>query len=271
MFIASGKDGHLGNLKFKNALHYEKGAFRKHAGTIIAAAILDRSGGLFFPPAEINKKVLNCLAFKKLCCDKNLTYAAIGKFMPKNFEVADKKELLKYLKKFNPASLAVLKPARGMCGKDILIQRPAALSSAKLIPGKKYALQEFVDTSSGIKGITKSRHDLRIVIVEGVPILAHIRTPKKGSLLANVAQGGKIKEIPIRKIPARVLKTVKNIQKIINRKYFYPLYSIDFGLDEKGKPFVFELNDQIGFPRENMRGAKHFTEALILSLKKRAS
>lgn len=270
MFIASGKDGYLGNLKFKNALYYEKGAFKKHIGTIIADAILDRSGGLFFPPAEINKKVLNCLAFKKLCWDKNLTYTAIGKFMPKNFEVVDKKELLKYLKKFNSASLAVLKPARGMCGKDIFIQRPAKLSSVKLISKKKYVLQGFVDTSSGIKGITKSRHDLRIVIVEGKPVLAHIRTPKKGSFLANVAQGGKIKEIPIKKIPAQVLKTVKNIQKIIDKKYFYPLYSIDFGLDKKGKPFVFELNDQIGFPREDMRGAKHFIEALLLSLKKRA-
>lgn len=270
MFIASGKDGHLGNLKFKNILHYKNGFFAKHAGAVSAAAVLDRSGGLFFPPTGTGKRVLNCLEFKKLCWDKNLTYATIGKFMPKNFEIAGKKDLLKYLKKFDSNSLAVLKPARGMCGKDILIQKPAELSAAGLIPGKKYVLQKFVDTSSGIKGITKGRHDLRIVILEGKPVLAHVRTPKKGSLLANVAQGGKIKEIPIKKIPVKVLKTVKNIQKIIDKKYYYPLYSIDFGLDKKGKPFVFELNDQIGFPREDMRGAKHFTEALVLSLKKRA-
>ena len=202
MFIASGKDGHLGNLRFKNILLYKKGAFTKHVRIISAAAVLDRSGGLSFPPSGARKRVLNCLTFKKLCWDKNLTHAAIGKFMPKNFEIAGQKDLLKYLKNFNSASLVVLKPARGMCGKDILIQRPDKLLAAKLIPGKKYVLQEFVDTSSGIKGVARGRHDLRIVIVEGVPVLAHVRTPRKGSLLANVAQGGKIKEVPLKKIPA---------------------------------------------------------------------
>jgi glutathione synthase/RimK-type ligase-like ATP-grasp enzyme len=270
MLIASGKDGHLENLQFKNLLRYRDGSFSKKSGEIQATAVLDRSGGLSFPPKAIGKRILNCLEFKKLCCDKNLTYAAIGKFMPQNFEISNKKELRKYLKKFNPTSLAVLKPARGMCGKDILIQKPDELSAAKLIPGKKYVLQEFIDTSDGISGITKGRHDLRIIIVEGRPVLAHVRTPKKGNLLANVAQGGKIKEIPLKKIPAQVLKTAKNIQKIIDKKYFYPLYSIDFGLDKKGKPFVFELNDQIGFPREDMPGAKNFIEALVLSLRKRA-
>lgn len=270
MFIASDKDGHLGNLKFQNLLCYQNGFFIRQAGNISADAVLDRSGGLFFPPKATKKRVLNCFDFKKLCCDKNLTHAAIGKFMPQNFEISNKKELLKYLKKINPDSLAVLKPARGMCGKDIIFEKPAQLSTVKLAPSKKYVLQEFIDTSSGIKGIAKGRHDLRIIIVEGKPVLAHIRTPKKGSLLANVAQGGKIKEITIKKIPAQVLKTVKNIQKIIDKKYFYPLYSIDFGLDKKGKPFVFELNDQIGFPRENMHGAKHFVETVILSLKRRA-
>lgn len=271
MFIASGKDGHLGNLKFKNILHYKNGSFAKHAGVVSAATVFDRSGGLFFPPMGTGKHVINCIEFKKLCGDKNLIYAAIGKFMPKNFEIAGRKDLLKYLKKFDSDSLVVLKPARGMCGKDILIKKPVELSRTKLLPGKKYVLQEFVDTSAGIKDIAKSRHDLRVVIVEGKPVLATIRTPKKGSLLANVAQGGKIKEIPLKKIPSRVLKTVKKIQKIIDKKYFFPLYSIDFGVDVDGTPLVFELNDQIGFPRESMRGAKNFIKAMVLSLKKRAS
>jgi hypothetical protein len=53
-------------------------------------------------------------------------------------------------------------------------------------------------------------------------------------------------------------------------KFNYPLYSIDFGF-EKGRPYVFELNDTIGLPSEKMPSHKIFIEKLLLSLKKIAT
>jgi len=97
--------------------------------------------------------------------------------------------------------------------------------------------------------------------------MAHVRTPKKGSFLANVAQGGKIKEIPLEKLPKKVITAVRKTQKRIDRKYNFPIYSIDFGL-QKDRPYIFELNDQIGFPRATMRSHKKFIEGLLVSLEK---
>ena len=95
--------------------------------------------------------------------------------------------------------------------------------------------------------------------------MAHVRTPKDGGYLANVAQGGSIKEVELEKIPKPIMEVVLDIQKKIDDKFDNPIYSIDFGVMD-GKPYVFELNDQIGFPREDMASAKNFVSSLVEAL-----
>ena len=265
MFLVSGPQSYLGGLRFKNPAFFDGENFILQNKIITADAIYDRSGGVGFPPPEIDTRVLNCSTFKILCNDKNLMYGYFGKFMPKSFEVKNSSDLKKFLKKFNPASLAVLKPANGLGGKNIIINKASNLSGTILEKEKAYVLQEFIDTSCGIENITKEKHDLRVVVANGKIVFSHLRTPRKGSLLANAAQGGSIREVSLEKIPENVLAIISKMRKLIDKKFNFPIYSIDFGITERG-PLVFELNDQIGFPREDMENAKLFVNTLLESL-----
>jgi glutathione synthase/RimK-type ligase-like ATP-grasp enzyme len=267
--LASGKKNYLGELNFKNPLFFYGTTFITTKKNICADAVYDRSGGLSFPPPTM-KKILNNLKFKTLCNNKNSMYVLLGKFMPKSFKIKNQAELKKALLKFPAKKVAVLKPANGLGGKGIIIDIPKNLAQIILAKKTEYVLQQFVDTSHGIKDITKEKHDLRIILIDEKIVMTSVRTPKEGSYLANVAQGGKIQEINIKKIPAEALVLTKKIQKILDKKYNYPLYSIDLGF-ENGKPYVFELNDQIGFPSEKMNGHKLFIHKLISSLEKLAN
>lgn len=266
MYFVSGIERYLGNFKFENPLFFDGKRFVYKHKLITADAVFDRSGGVKFPPVSISDKTLNRIAFKKICWNKLKTYELIGKYMSKSYAVRSRRDLLKNLKRFPRNSLVVLKPARGLGGKGIMIEKRDKIKKRK-ISKNLYLLQEFVDTSCGIKGTVSGKHDLRIAIAEGKIVLAHVRTPRPGSFLANVAQGGSIKEIPLEKIPKKVLKVVRAVQDKIDKKFNYPLYSIDFGISKNGI-FVFEINDQIGFPTEEMKNAKSFVNQILKSLQR---
>lgn len=270
MYIASKEKNYQGGLKFKDPLFFDGKKFKKISGIITADAIYDRSGGLKFPSKKISRKVLNNIAFKSLCYSKNKMYETLGEFMPKSFKIKNQKDFEKKIELFSPNEMVVIKPSEGLGGKGIIIDTVSNIIKLKLVIKKETVLQRFVDTSFGIKNITRGRHDLRIVIVFGKIIFASLRTPKEGSLLANVAQGGKIKEISLEKIPTEVKSVVLKIQKNLDKKFDYPIYSIDLGI-ENTQPFVFELNDQIGFPSKKMKSYKLFNKALIKSLVKIAA
>ncbi len=267
MYLASGRESYLGSLDFQNPWLYTGISFEKKSGTFSFDAVFDRSGGLRFPSSEISNKVLNGITFKQLCYNKNLTYALLSDFMPKSYTVRNDDELQRALQNFSADELAVLKPVAGFGGKDILIDFPKNLLPTEI--HGEYTLQQFIDTKNGIPGIMTGHHDLRIIIVNGEIVLCHVRTPKAGSLLANVAQGGAIKEISLSAIPQTVLDVVSKVSAIIDEKFNKPIYSIDFGIAD-GKPYVFELNDQIGFPSEDMENADIFIEKILDSLERLA-
>lgn len=270
MYIASGKENYTEPMTFSNAYRYNGEFFEPIGKTTKMDAVFDRSGGMFFPTEIISSKTLNTLHFKKLCNNKNSTQSLIGEFMPKSVRIKNKDELLKQLKSFSASKLVVLKPANGMCGNGIIIEYPEKILPTDIQDEREYILQEFVDTSGGIPGIIDGHHDLRIIIVNGKIVLSHVRTPKSGSLLANVAQGGSIQEVPLKNIPAFITNIVKKIQANIDEKFNYPLYSIDLGIQNKKELFVFELNDQIGFPSEKMRHYDDFINNTLDSLEKRS-
>lgn len=270
MFIASGEENYEHPLRFKNTFTYESDHFVSHPEKIDADAIFDRSGGISFPPEKIGNKVLNCIEFKRLCNDKNAMKEFLGDSMPKSNCIRTREDLLSCLEGYKEVPRVALKPARGMQGKDIIIDSPKNIARIKLRAATEYTLQEFIDTSSGIPGITSTYHDLRVVIANGEIVLSHVRTPKNGSLLANVAQGGSIQEVLVKDIPSFIRDATQKIQTLIDKKYDFPLYSIDFGIQNKTTPFVFELNDQIGFPSEIMIGSDLFIQKILESLKKRS-
>jgi glutathione synthase/RimK-type ligase-like ATP-grasp enzyme len=154
-----------------------------------------------------------------------------------------------------------------MQGKGIIIDVANNMKKTKLKDDQKYILQKFIDTSAGIEGIVDGLHDLRVVIVEGEIVWCHVRRPKAGTYLANVALGGSIEEVEINRIPSYIIDAVHKIQSMIDNKYNMPLYSIDFGISSK-TPYVFELNDQIGFPKVSMKNKDLFISNIIKSLER---
>lgn len=271
MYLASGKENQASTFSFTNTYLYNGTSFEPHDGPVIADAIYDRSGGVTFPSLEASARTLNGREFKLLCHDKYAMQKLLGPFMPQSVLIQNQAELHTSLQNFPQDTRVVLKPTQGMCGKGIHIDFPAHINTLTLEPETHYVLQEFVDTSKGIPGLISGNHDLRIIIVDGQITLAHARSPKKGSLLANVSQGGSIKEVPLENIPHFVKEMAKKVQTIIDTTFDFPLYSIDFGIQNENTPFVFELNDQIGFPRESMLEHPVFVERILDSLEKKAS
>ncbi len=231
--------------------------------------IYDRTGGLKFPPKEDGLRSVNSREFKILSWDKWSAYQEMKKYMPRTFRVGERRDLAKVLPEIRTQKV-VLKPANGLKGIGVFIG--AKEQATKFVfPDKypKYIAQEFVDTFEGIPGITNGLHDLRVVIINGKIVWSHVRIPPRGSLQANVARGGKIKEIDCLQIPDYVTKIVRRIAKSFYVKYDNPVYSIDFGI-EKGKPYIFEINDQIGFPRWEMKARDVFLTELIYNFAQKA-
>jgi glutathione synthase/RimK-type ligase-like ATP-grasp enzyme len=107
-------------------------------------------------------------------------------------------------------------------------------------------VQEFIDSSSGIHGLVDGVHDLRLYRIDGETVLGSVRTPAKGSLIANTNQGGTIAFFPVADLPEEAL----NIADIIDKKfekYGSRYYSIDLIKGSK-KWYVLEVNDRPGVP-----------------------
>lgn len=259
------KQSYLGEGEFDGGYEFKDGKFQKTSDKIKIDLVYDRTGGVAFPPEGGSLKVVNIRAFKLLCWDKWLAYKKVGKYMPATFWVGDRENLKEVLPKIK-TKIVVLKPVDGLKGIGIFIG-PASAAKDFDFAGRKYIAQEFVDTSGGINQITKGFHDLRVAIVNGKPVWCHVRTPKEGSLKANVAEGGTLTEIDYEKVPDSIKKIVDTIAKNFYTKYDNPAYSIDFGM-KKNKPFIFEINDQIGFPTWEMKNRETFLRELVRRFKK---
>ena len=217
-----------------------------------ADAVYDRSAKMSFPGNSDleNQKILNASSFKNFSNNKWALYQMFPSYCPKTWFADKLDDYLKILAVINPKKQYVVKPYNGYKGKGIAFGTPDEL--------KKYPfetpviVQDFKETKAGIPGLVIGRHDLRVAVVDGDIVWATIRQPQGDNLLANVAQGGSIAEIKISEVPESVLPIVKKLAEKFKQDYFNPLFSIDFGF-ENGRPFIYEINDQIGFPRPEMK------------------
>ena len=262
MFLANGLDCYQDGYTFVNTLLFDGTKFTPYNASMTADFIIDRSASIIFPGAKMTK-ILNPINFKLFCASKINMHRLLADFMPKTFFIKNAIDLKNICASINDDRLYVLKPSTGLGGKGIIFGTATKIKHQKIEPYKEYVLQEFIDTSCGAPHITDSRHDLRVVLLNDKVVWITVRVPKKGSLLANVAQGGTIRDITTETLPLCVIKTVAAVQEIIAKNYDQPLlYSIDMGI-ENDRAYVFELNDQIGFPSENMPSHKNFIKNLV--------
>jgi glutathione synthase/RimK-type ligase-like ATP-grasp enzyme len=236
-YIVRGQESYLGSGRFKNSWRIEGGKLIETGETTVSV-VFDK--GRFQSDGKV--KVFNDERVSQICVDKWLMYSELKKYCPKSFLVQNLKELLEKLP-FLTTEKVVFKPQKGSEGKDVVIEEKTVLTEEQDLnfPG---IVQEFLDTSIGIPHIVDGTHDMRVVFFDGDPIYSYVRTPPKGSLLANVAQGGTYTLIDVQDIPQSMLDICYEIDK---RFSDVPdrFYSIDFGNTADG-PKIIEMNSEVG-------------------------
>lgn len=251
---------------------YENQSCHKQSGSINVDIVYDRTAGQAFPPSDESIIVVDSKEFKKLCWNKWSMYELLEQYMPQTYYIQNKSEIPEVLTKIKGETV-VLKPHNGLKGRGIYIgPKDGALDFSFKKSGFPYLAQEFIETEGGIEGIapTGRKHDLRIVMINQKIVWSHVRVPRQGEMLANMTkEGGYLKEVLPEVIPEIVRKTALEIGAVLYEKYNNPLFSLDFAM-QGGQLFLLEINDQIGFPREDMVGKDVFIEELASNLATKA-
>lgn len=180
--------------------------------------------------------VLNPFDLEKLCKDKLLTYESFPDYVAETYE-ADESSVEGILEK----GKAVLKPRYDFGGKGVEV-----IDSLKDYDFEEGVLvQKFVDSTHGIPSLgVKGVHDLRVIVMDGEPLVSYIRQPESG-LISNVHRGGSMENVKLEKVPEKVFDMVEEVDEHLER-YSDRLYSIDFIFDENETPWILELNSKPG-------------------------
>ena len=230
-------------------------------GPVHADVVYDRSGGIKFPWPKDSLKVVDSLPFKRLAWDKWLAYQQLGFAMPVSYLIKSREEITDNLDKI-ATRMVVIKPVGGLKGRGLFVGQKAEAGNFEADFSKGFLIQTFIDTSQGIPGIVAGRHDLRLVVMNHRVVWVHVRTPPEDSLIANVAGGGTLTEINLDKLPSKVVQLAQKVIEAITKEFGNQVYSIDMGVDPSGCPWVFEINDQMGFPKPEAIGKKRFINEL---------
>lgn len=186
--------------------------------------------------------IINDPAFTIIANSKYETSVLLPEYFKAYTRIADKIELEKNLRALEE-KLVVAKPEFGSGGKGVVIDTGKNLLQTDL--SYPLIIQEFIDSSHGIPGITPGYHDLRLVFINDSLIYNYIRVPKEGSLLANVAQGGQMYIVEEKDLPASLTPVIAAVQKVFAR-FPRKIYTIDLIFDENAQPWIVELNTMPG-------------------------
>ncbi len=236
--IARGIDTYKGDNVFTRSWLYDQGTFRERTGDIEVDLVFNK--GKFEPRGMV--KTLNDPELEQICDDKAKTYKRFTALCPRSHKARTDEELRAALDDMSSDRM-VVKPLDKGGGEGIVIgTREEILASPREFP---LLVQEFVDTSAGIPGLTPGHHDFRINVLGGRIPSVLLRIPQEGSLLANVSQGGSKQVLPPDCIPAPVHHIIHTIDEAF-AQFPTRFYSIDVGRDRSGQWKLFELNSQPG-------------------------
>jgi glutathione synthase/RimK-type ligase-like ATP-grasp enzyme len=253
-----------GNGIFDGVWEFDGKKFLRVEKPVKIDLVYDRSAGVRFPPEGDESVVwVNNRDFKVLAWDKWAAYKEIGEYMPQTLLVSEEKDIPLVVPKIK-TDWVVLKPFNGLKGIGVFIgtkEEALTFNFPKNFP--KYIAQEFIDTSGGIDGVVPGMHDIRVAVVNGEIVWAHVRIPPEGSFKANAATGGTLTELDINLIPENIVEIVNKVSKKFHGEYDNPIYSLDFGIDKADTPKIFEINDQIGFPKWEMKNRDNFLKSLV--------
>jgi glutathione synthase/RimK-type ligase-like ATP-grasp enzyme len=187
-------------------------------------------------------------AFTLFASNKYETSRQLPQYFKPYRKIDNSKEFAEFLETFSSDRL-VIKPIAGSGGQDVhIVSKEEARSLTLTFP---VITQEFIDSSHGIPGITDTYHDFRMVFIGDELVYTYIRTPKDGSFLANIAQGGSMKIIPTDELPEVLTPIIEDTRTLFAR-FPQKTYTIDVMFDETGRPWIIEFNTMPGmfFPPE---------------------
>lgn len=190
-----------------------------------------------------NYRFVNSLRFTRIMDDKLITSLIFHKWSKRSWIVNNQEKLKNILPKIKSQKF-VVKPISESGGKNVqILDKEEALE--KIIFGDDYLVQEFIDSSSGVPGVSEEMHDLRLVFINDTLSYSYIREPEKGNYLANLAQGGSLSIVPKDKIPRSLDPIIRCANKVFET--FNPrIYCIDFMFDENKRPWIVEMNSMPG-------------------------
>lgn len=259
VFFGHSKD--LTRQGFRRSCHYEGGWSIKR--NIDLDFIINKGSNYeWMNKIDPSIKVLNDRYLARIADDKLLCAKIFKKYSPKTFSIERRSDLEEALKKIKTEKV-VLKPRFGYEGIGIYIRNRGSVNA----PMKNYIIQEFIDTSSGIKGLVSGIHDLRLVILNGEVVDQYTREPKRG-LISNTSRGGIEKYFKREEIPKSVIRVAMYVDRRFC-KIFPRFYSIDFLVDKCGKPWVCELNASPGLYPGDMKDMgvyKKLYKKLLISI-----
>lgn len=245
-------DYDIKNKVFTKALFLENGAWvwKQH---VTPDTVYDRS---FFYLSDKKQEIrqgiaksfsfFNSLRLGELMSNKWKTYLAFRQFCPPTMLIDNHKDFEK-ISQLSTEKI-ILKPLAGSGGNGIKIY---PWEKARPLPFP-FIAQNLISTT-GIKGIVKGPHDLRVLLADEDIFHSFIRIPKKGKLIANLSHGSTIRRISPSRLPDQVLSLVKQVKHILGTRE-KKLYSIDIMLDSSQKPWIIELNSRPGLILEDGEG-----------------
>ena len=239
VYFARAFETYKGDGVFSKSWQYDDNDELVESGEVKADVLYDKGAEDTFVATDV--EAINMRDLNILCSDKLKTYELFSDISPATFMVNNAEELSEKLNEISSQKV-VLKPNQGFGGSDVRILEKSDVKPDEL--EYPVLIQQFLDTSEGISELVDGPHDLRLLIVNGEIIASLIREPKEGSLVANIAQGGKLKFIPVPLLPESAFEIFKKVDKELER-FGKRVYSADMVCSE-GKFYLLELNSRPG-------------------------
>lgn len=248
LYVARG-DSYLGSMTFQGGWRFEEGALVPVSEPIHSDLIYMKGQGGVLQTAATDL-VVNSPEFDQICRDKMVTCELFPEFSAPAYRI-NSENWQEVIEKIT-TDRVVLKPTVGEGGHGVIITEKAGFTFSDHPIEGEYMAQEFIDASGGIPGLVEGVHELRILRFTEDTLLAYLRIPQKGNLLANIAQGGYARHVKKEDIPKRALEIFYEADKRLT-KYSPRIYTMDF-IFQGTTPFIGEMNSRPGLPQPKIEG-----------------
>lgn len=239
-------DSYQGKGVFSQYFRIEEDEVIKHDEPVTVDLIWNRDNENTIPVIH-DCLVLNHPDFDELCTDKYKTAQQFPDISPKTDYVHSYEQYRNTIALWHlpEDTRIVLKKNYLHSGRGIFILPLSDIHEGLYDDWSDILVQQFVESSDGLPGISDGRHDLRVYVLSGIPAAGMVRVAKEGEFLANADYGSTLFTVDVDQIEQEVLDHVAYINK--NAVQYEPtIYGADFLKGNDGKYYLVELNSRVG-------------------------